>query len=161
MIETLPSDVNWYGRREGHFVTRDGLFAPVAAPAGQQYVYLCVFADRMKVGISVNPAGRISQHQRTAGQKIDHCYFILLEREEARRRENVLVRAFGQLTCERGGRSEWFGREDLPAAVLLLRNPEMLEAYRILRQQRLDFERDAFDRRFAPFSFLDPKTEAA
>src|SRR5579864_7719486 len=93
---TAADRAHWYGRRDGHSV----VFGAAEAPASQSdaeraYLYLCVFSDILKIGVSRSPHQRIQAHQSTRRAKIDHCYLVDLSRAEALRRENAIYSSLG------------------------------------------------------------------
>lgn len=132
--------------RENHFVVESSADLPTARKDDRLYLYVALFAERAKVGVSGHLAQRMEAHEKVAGE-IEAAYFVDLERSEAFRREALIANAFGD-RCPRGKRSEWFAREHAAIAVLALREPEALRILDEAEEMRRRFAGGYRDCRF-------------
>lgn len=157
-IERTPYD---YGRRADHYRITTRNHAPPKLRDGRAYLYICVFKDQAKVGVTTDVLMRIATHEKIGGD-LDHAYLILLDRAEAFRRETIIARHFGEPRARKSG--EWFALEHLPIAVMLMRTPEFERMWWWVERQQQDFDRNGFDGRFervTEWPKAAPEAEAA
>lgn len=122
----------------GHFRLKDKAYLPGRCADGKMYLYLCVFADRVKLGVSANIAPRVQAHERVAGS-VGDIYLILLDRAEAFRRESIVTWVLGE-TKDTGRKSEWLDLQRLPFAVEYMMNPDEADSFRKVEAIKRCFE---------------------
>lgn len=148
----------FYQNRDEAFRISSRRFSPPKIEDSKNFLYLCVFSDRLKVGVSCDVDSRIRSHERVAGT-IKEAYLILLDRAEARRRENLVARCFGTIAKpgSRGYRnSEWFGVEHLAHATFLMRYPETFDTLWQLARQICDVAKGGCDESYDFIGETDP-----
>ncbi|MDF3606334.1 GIY-YIG nuclease family protein [Paracoccus sp. DMF-8] len=83
---------------------------------GESVVYLGVFADAVKIGISINPKERLRSLSTTSGRMLERAFILMAEQAyDARRAEMDLHARFSSIRLE----GEWF----LPQAIAAMKAP--------------------------------------
>lgn len=136
-----------YGSRPDHYrLMGDRPELPAPCAPGRSFLYLCIFSDRVKIGVSRSLYHRFYSHRKIGGA-MEQAYLVELDRAEAFRREAIIKGAFG--FRPRRAAVEWFSKDRLAEVVLLMRNPELSEVIWALRCHERDFSVAAIDPRFA------------
>lgn len=118
------------------------------SPKGQEpvYVYLIASAGHtrgpVKIGISVDPRGRLRQHQTSCPHKLQ--VYAMQRVENARAFEQRAHRIFAGVRCSGG--TEWFGIS-VPIAREVLRNMLMGKVVRPLVKDRPEDHDEVLARR--------------
>lgn len=121
--------------------------APPRAPEGKLWLYLCVFGDRAKIGVSIDCGARIKTHERHAGSAIEVAYLILLDKADARKREASISFVLGR-DQNRGASREWFPKEHAWIAALEMGTPGMLMVWNYFRNRQSSFAKGEHDNAF-------------
>lgn len=93
------------------------------------WLYLCIFPTRLKVGVTGDPRTRAVTLEKQTGARMEGMYILPLDRQEAYRREKVIVSTLGVISDapRRQGRPHPWRTEFLPldaleeAKILMLR----------------------------------------
>lgn len=89
---------------------------------GKHVLYLAVFEDCAKIGVTRSPRRRLAQLRKIRADLV--CVYLAAYGEwEARDRENIAARMFGGKTGTKGRASEWLAGIDLPAVLRAMTSP--------------------------------------
>lgn len=83
------------------------------------YLYVCVFTDIAKVGVSGRLRERVD-HLRLEAAGFHAVHFVELPDRIARNIENIIAREFGGATRTKGRASEWFNRQHVERALAMI-----------------------------------------
>ena len=135
------------GKRAGHIYASNVCDLPDRCDDGKVYLYLCIFKDTIKIGVSRRLRDRAATHNR-AVKGLEGVYAVLVDRADGFRRENQIAVAcdgFRRATAP----DEWLDRSFLPQAVMMMREPQLLEVFMGLRGVRWELARGYIDPAFA------------
>ena len=108
---------------------------PCEAEGRNRFLYLVQFKDRLKIGVTYRPAGRIAQLRAACGLPI--CVWLTLQNGfDASDRENIISRILGGPTGTPGRFSEWLCPEGVGAALSVMAAP-LAPPDRLRRSRRL------------------------
>jgi hypothetical protein len=139
---------HYYGLRDGHWRIIERNDAPPPCAEDKAFLYIAMFRDIAKVGVSTTPADRLATHERARRERIGCAYIVILDRAEAFTRERIIKDLFAPGATPKGRSGEWLSLAVLPEAVLVMRNPETAQWIRTLRTIRDDFATEGHDPRF-------------
>lgn len=145
-------------RAADHYRLTSSADAPHPAPEGKLWLYLCIFADTAKIGVSRDCAARFRAHERKVGAAAETIYIILLNRAEAFKREAAVSYMFGT-RGDRGRSREWLSKEHLWLAIMEMHSPGRGHEWGAFERQRKLIESGGYDCAFRLKELWTPARE--